>query len=620
MNISRRQEKILEKLSLNRSSFTANQLSKELGVSSKTIRNDIQQLNQLLDQPLVLSKAGTGFFINPDNDRLQKSNFEKESSNHSFELLARLLDQKDCDFFELADDFFISESTLDRMVKELNARIVKNDQQLLIKRKQNRLFIEGDEAAKRRIFTLFLNQEIETNKLSLDNYSDYFEQLDLAKLSKLVVEVHQAEQFTINDFSTISFILHLAVLLNRVSKKSYLNPSPIELKEPKSRQLTFTMVEKLEENFGVEIPEEEYTYIYRLYSGSVVSGEDVADEELKQVIAGLLANIGAIFFIDFTQDEKINDYLLTHVSALYKRSAHRQYLVNPLLDEIKSKFPFVYNVSVYASVFLQEKLSIEFPEDEVAYLSLHFLSALENIRAHRKKSILLVSPYGVGNQRIVRNQLNKIQKFTVELSVADSVFAVTNELTEDKSLILTTENLNLNTNVPIYRYDSFLTEADLEKIQKILVQETQPPSVLTTFLKEELFFPQKEFKDRKEVIRFLCQELSEKGYCESDYVEKVLKREALSSTAFGDFYALPHAIKREAKRNAVAICSLAKPVQWKEKKVRLVLLLALKEERDNSFEQLFEELVQILNDASRVKKLSKQTNFQDFMAICQTQI
>lgn len=295
MNISQRQEKILEKLSLNQQPFTAGQLSKELGVSSKTIRNDIQQLNQLSEQPMILSKAGTGFYINPENNYLQQLTSDKQSTNLTFDLLMRLLDQKACDFYELADEFFISESTLDRMVKELNRLIAKRDQRLIIKRKQNRLLIEGDEAAKRRVFTLFLNQEIETNKLSLDNYSDYFEQLDLAKLTKVVVNVHQKEGFFVNDFSTISFILHLAVLLERVSKKSYLNPSQVSLKETKSRQMTLAMVKELESNFEVKIPEEEYAYIYRLYSGSLVSDEDLADKKLKQAIEGVLTNIDSIF-------------------------------------------------------------------------------------------------------------------------------------------------------------------------------------------------------------------------------------------------------------------------------------------------------------------------------------
>nr|WP_232845430.1 helix-turn-helix domain-containing protein [Enterococcus innesii] len=207
-------------MSLNQQPSTAGQLSKDLGVSSKTIRNDIQQLNQLFEQPMILSKAGTGFYLNPEHDQFQQKTSDKQPTNLYFDLLTRLLDQKACDFYELAEEFFISESTLDRMVKELNTLIAKSDQQLLIKRKQNRLLIEGDEAAKRRVFTLFLNQEIATNKLSLDNYSDYFEQIDLVKLSEVVVNVHQREGFFVNDFSTISFILHLAVLLERISKKA----------------------------------------------------------------------------------------------------------------------------------------------------------------------------------------------------------------------------------------------------------------------------------------------------------------------------------------------------------------------------------------------------------------
>ena len=618
MNISYRQEKILEKLYLNSSPLTAIQLSKELGVSSKTIRSDIQQLNCLSESPIILSKAGVGFYLNSENKHFHSMMSYTEPTNLLFDLLTRLLDQKTCDFYELSDELFISESTLNRMVKKLNTLIAKSDQQLIIKRKQNQLLIEGDEAAKRRVFTLFLNHEVETNKLNLENYSDYFEQVDLAHLSKVVISVHRKEGFIINDFSTISFVLHLAVLLERISKKSYLNTSPVLLKETKSRQLTLTMIKELEKTFKVKIPKNEYMYIYRLYSSALVLDEDLADNRLKSVIETVLINIDSIFFIDFTQDKKLTGYLLTHLVALYKRASHKQYLVNPLLKEIKSKFPFAYNISVYASAYFQKELTIQFPEDEVAYLALHFLSALENIRTHRKKSVLLISPYGVGNQRFVKNQLSKIQEFEIELSIVESIFTLTNDCIEGKSLILTTEKIDVPTSVPVYYYESFLTDTDLENIRGLLNEKEQQPSIFATFFKEELFFPQKLFTDRDDVIRFLCQMLYEKGYCEKDYVQQVLQREALSSTAFGDCYALPHALKREAKQNVVAICSLKKPLQWEEKKVRLVLLLALKEERDHSFEQLFEELVRILNDTSLVKKLSKQTNFQKFMMICQS--
>lgn len=617
MQISQRQEQIIEKLSFSNLPLTAQMLSKELGVSTKTIRNDIQQLNGQAEQAVILSKAGAGFYLNPETLSLLDRKKTMDRSNLHFELLVQIIDQTSCDFYELADDFFISESALNRIIKELNDLISRQDQSLIIQRKNNQLFIDGEEAEKRRVFTLFLNQEIEANKLSLEKYSDYFGQIDLAKLSHVVIRFHQQENFSINDFSTISFILHVAVLLERVSKASFLNTSKPVMEDQESRALTLKMAALLEENFQVEIPEEELPYIYRLYSGVIVSNESLEELQLKEVIEDLLDSIMGIFYLDFTQDEKIVDYLLTHVSALYKRAINHQYLTNPLLEEIKSKFPFVYNVSVYASAFLQRTLSIQFPEDEIAYLSLHFLSALENIRRKKKKQVLLVSPYGVGNQRIVRSYLNRIKDFEIELSVAKSVFDINNELIKDKDLILTTEALQLETAVPIYHYQSFLTEQDLAKITQIFVEVSQTPSVLTRFLKEELFFPHESQKTPEEAIRFLCQQLFEKEYCEADYVEKVLERESLSSTAFGNYYAIPHAIKREAKKNAVAICSFEKPIQWQGKKVKLVLLLALKGERDNSFEQLFEELVMILNEPARVKRLAKQTNFEKFLTICQ---
>lgn len=617
MQISQRQEQIIEKLSFSNLPLTAQMLSKELGVSTKTIRNDIQQLNGQAEQAVILSKAGAGFYLNPETLSLLDRKKTMDRSNLHFELLVQIIDQTSCDFYELADDFFISESALNRIIKELNDLISRQDQSLIIQRKNNQLFIDGEEAEKRRVFTLFLNQEIEANKLSLEKYSDYFGQIDLAKLSHVVIRFHQQENFSINDFSTISFILHVAVLLERVSKASFLNTSKPVMEDQESRALTLKLAALLEENFQVEIPEEELPYIYRLYSGVIVSNESLEELQLKEVIEDLLDSITGIFYLDFTQDEKIVDYLLTHVSALYKRAINHQYLTNPLLEEIKSKFPFVYNVSVYASAFLQRTLSIQFPEDEIAYLSLHFLSALENIRRKKKKQVLLVSPYGVGNQRIVRSYLNRIKDFEIELSVAKSVFDINNELIKDKDLILTTEALQLETAVPIYHYQSFLTEQDLAKITQIFVEVSQTPSVLTRFLKEELFFPHESQKTPEEAIRFLCQQLFEKEYCEADYVEKVLERESLSSTAFGNYYAIPHAIKREAKKNAVAICSFEKPIQWQGKKVKLVLLLALKGERDNSFEQLFEELVMILNEPARVKRLVKQTNFEKFLTICQ---
>lgn len=177
----------------------------------------------------------------------------------------------------------------------------------------------------------------------------------------------------------------------------------------------------------------------------------------------------------------------------------------------------------------------------------------------------MVSPYGAGSQRLIHNQLKKIADFSIDLLVSQSIFDI-KQFTLDKEihLIITAEPLNLTTDIPVYHYDLLLTETDLQKIKHILETKPKADSISRKFFKKELFFPKQNFKSKEEVITFLCEQLTAFDYCDSDYVSKVFEREQLSSTCYGNYYAIPHAIQRSAKKNAVAVCALDKPIDWEE--------------------------------------------------------
>jgi lichenan operon transcriptional antiterminator len=65
---------------------------------------------------------------------------------------------------------------------------------------------------------------------------------------------------------------------------------------------------------------------------------------------------------------------------------------------------------------------------------------------------------------------------------------------------------------------------------------------------------------------------------------------------------------------------LDKAIDWDGKKVKLVLLLSLKEEREDMFEELFVQLVDMLDEVRFVKKLSRQQSFESFIKLCQSSI
>lgn len=134
MTISERQRSLLEKLNDSQKTVTAKALSEMLGVSSKTIRNDIIQINQSFNATIIASKAGKGYFLIP-NEQLSQINLTKNNENLHFELLRYIIEHEKTNFYDLADQFFISESTLSRIIKELNTVIAEKDESLCIIRK-----------------------------------------------------------------------------------------------------------------------------------------------------------------------------------------------------------------------------------------------------------------------------------------------------------------------------------------------------------------------------------------------------------------------------------------------------------------------------------------------------
>lgn len=93
MTISERQRSLLEKLNDSQRTVTAKALSEMLGVSSKTVRNDIIQINQSFSSTIIASKAGKGYFLTPNNEIAQIT-FTKNNENLHFELLRHIIEHE----------------------------------------------------------------------------------------------------------------------------------------------------------------------------------------------------------------------------------------------------------------------------------------------------------------------------------------------------------------------------------------------------------------------------------------------------------------------------------------------------------------------------------------------
>ncbi|MDV2684182.1 PTS sugar transporter subunit IIA [Alkalihalophilus lindianensis] len=84
-------------------------------------------------------------------------------------------------------------------------------------------------------------------------------------------------------------------------------------------------------------------------------------------------------------------------------------------------------------------------------------------------------------------------------------------------------------------------------------------------------------QSKEEAIRKVGGLLIENGYVNEEYVNKMMDREALTTTYMGNFLAIPHGTeeaKKEVVESGITIMLLDKPIDWDGNEVKLVIGIA----------------------------------------------
>lgn len=158
-------------------------------------------------------------------------------------------------------------------------------------------------------------------------------------------------------------------------------------------------------------------------------------------------------------------------------------------------------------------------------------------------------------------------------------------------------------------------ETDIKKIErcmKELKNERTKNQMLRLQFDERLFFYEPDVRGKKELIHLMCGKLTKYGYCDENYEELILERERIAPTSFGNLFAIPHPVKKEALRSGVAIAVLKKTMDWSGQKVRLVFMFSLPKDNEDMM-KLYGSIVERLDDKDGIKRLLQKQNYEEFV-------
>ncbi|ELI1752901.1 BglG family transcription antiterminator [Listeria monocytogenes] len=602
---------------------TSNELAAFCECTTRTIRNNISKINEAT--PNLIRSAKQGYQIN------QRIPFELQTESDVTERKSKLLleliknSTKGVDLFELADILYISEVTLKKDIQQLKNELKEANVQIVTSK--DRIKLIGKERAKRKYMISLLYEEGGYRESIKSRIQEMIEFVSIDKLQNIVKEVLAEESITTNQYSMMNIVLHYAISIVRIQQGNTLIETQKTLirKHSKEYEISKKIAKILSEEYQIHFSEAETKQLGLLYVGlqneqsaNANHGEldQFVDKKIIEALKSVLANVEETYLIDL-QNEQLFIKLAIHVQSLYYRSRYKAYTRNLSLLDIKTSYPVTFDIAVYISSLLQEKLAIDFNEDEISFIALHIGSFLESENRDdiRLEIGLLIEDY----HDLRTNMLKKLRaRFENEATIK----LIENEDSEENfDIILTT-----NRDIALEKAGSIfihplLTTKDIKKIsnriqtkKKILENHIRGQQI-DRYIVRSLYANQidpSELTPAK-IREQMISKMEKQTFVTPEFKEKVEKRERMAPTSFPSGIAIPHSIKNDALQSGVSIMTLQEPIYWNDVKIKIIALVAISKKDATEFNDFFEKFVEIVSEPINTKRLSMAESFKEFI-------
>lgn len=624
--LDERMARILE-LTHKKSYCSLDFLAESLGVSTRTVRNDIKQLNHDLDGiASLVNEKGKGYHLEVRDDQLFLSLLEKSSagndsvtsSKHRIAFIIDKLINSDETYTldDLAFEMHIGRTTLVNELKK--ASVPLGTYNLLIQGKRNK----GMELSGR---------ELDLRFFILDNiydllYGNYPVDLDIIEEIASISGRHDFDSTT--QARLMEFI---TVMLDRLLKDHPLNEMDEKhqkLLNSNDYQIAQEIVNSIEKLLPIEIPQPEILFMTipiagrRTPTNNRTMAEITITDDVKQLLELIVEQVG--FNKEIIQEhESFFKDLQYHLTFMLNRLMFGLRLKNPLLADVKEKYPVAYKMAEIAGQVIENRYELEASEDELGYLAFYFgvFIAQSNVKVKRFQKAAVVCGTGRGTAKLVAIQLERVLNQNTQIDLF-SEKEITEEILSRYDIVFSTVTLPFETSVPFITISEIFDEQnvtrEIEKVsylQKLNIKDTKVQSIINHLIPKEKFFLLDSSKDYHENVRMMVESLVEQGFLDEGFKERLKEREMKGSMVFDNYVALPHTFNHQSPSIELALGVFPQKVPADGKEVKLVFLLGLPEQQTDNNEHLivkvYDEILQIANDQQLTDQLARANSHEE---------
>lgn len=632
ITLNERQNSILKYLYNKKDYTTINEISKEFKVSVRTIRYDLDNIEYTLKDNEKISlvrtpRYGIKLEFKGKRDILTFSSIfdcvEINSPEDRVIFIAINLLIGNSKVEELSNMLSISKNTVVSDLKKAK-EILNNLRINVISKAYVGTCIEGDEEDIRYAFiNLYYKISNSDNYKLLKMIIDDFDSIK-ADIEERIHKIESRLSLEYSDTSFKELIIIIMYCFMRMGEYSNFNYSEEYIHEKEQEEefeaIQYAFADKTEDK-------KEICYLMKWFKSAKVMSfindkSDVKMDGNKYLAMRIIEDMEKYTGIDYSNDFDFVNSVVMHFSVAMYRMQNNFKIENPLKEDIKMRFGIIYQITEDVMKKYESEIGVEFPDDEVSYMAMHFGAAFERkTQEIFDTKALIVCNSGLATAGLLSARM-EVMLPQIQVEGVCRLNNLEDELkNKDVDIIISTVPIR-NTDIEYVEVNPMLNIDDVLKLKKLAfnnVYEKSSEYLVSKYKGDKVSSVAEIIKKSnaaflydadnwRDAIAEASKPLIKSGDIKEEYVDDMIKAiEDLGTyMVFIPEIAFVHASNKNVVNNAVSMLTLKNEIYFgdnSEVRIKSIVVLANKDENKNLI-----ELINILtknNNADKFKNAEK---------------
>ena len=410
---------------LNEKTYTTLEIASKVGLSEKTIRVRLNEINEWMEQNefgKIQKRQGSGIWLEcseGEKKRLEKyldgggkmiDGSQLNSSNK--QLIGKLLKLKPGEITTLqymADSLYLSAPTVGRLLREVSYWFEERGLRIVSMRSKGICLMGNEYSFRMAIRDYMMDMMPEAWEALLGTFAP---RIDYARIRRIIVEAENAWRIELADdsFKMVWLMTCLSLARNAAADMEVSSARMEDIQNYNEYSFAESIYQRIGKVYHIYISEEDVKLLAvlllmarKIKSFTGIQNKDYTknyDKDLEAFVKRVIDMIATVLDIDLSEDEILRESLLLHMRSAIFRMKYSTAVGNNISKYVKEEYKQTFLATWSTSNLFEEYYDIQVTEDELAGIALYIQAAIIRQKKSLPLAALLISDRGLASSQL----------------------------------------------------------------------------------------------------------------------------------------------------------------------------------------------------------------------------